>query len=348
MAGNRGQGECRGTASKNKGRHQEEVERPTGESTFRGSKHKLAIQRTGSGPRLLPHKSQHGRSKSWHYCTLRDLLELPEDWTLWRGVDKLFSPPTEDAPSDDSNSGLQDLDQQPGPSGTTGQSVTTAQSTTDHPPSVTKQHSTHPASPHLCPEDTSISSVPTCTGTPVHTSYPRQSRTWGQWHTVQGTGAQGNRDTGRTAVHQGEDRPREPTLQEPLTNVLGAYQQSQDMMSQILNNMQENKRLQEERHQEIREHLQALNTTMNSIAGVLADMANIMREWTAQQRAPPTSQSIDQPSTYATVSGQEAPPQDPQATSTPPPAEGEPPHKRSLRTRQKPETLAKTKTTTRK
>ncbi|KAJ1129367.1 hypothetical protein NDU88_007738 [Pleurodeles waltl] len=74
-------------------------------------------------------------------------------------------------------------------------------------------------------------------------------------------------DTGRTAVHQGEDRPRDPTLQEALTNVLGAYQQSQDTMGQILNNMQENKQLQEKHHQEIREDLQALNTTIISIAG---------------------------------------------------------------------------------
>ncbi|KAJ1213959.1 hypothetical protein NDU88_001588 [Pleurodeles waltl] len=83
--------------------------------------------------------------------------------------------------------------------------------------------------------------------------------------------------------------PREPTFQEELTNVLRAYQQSQDRMGQILNNMHENKQLQEEHHQEIREILQALNTTMISVAGVQADMTNIMREFTAHQRAPTTS-----------------------------------------------------------
>ncbi|KAJ1175521.1 hypothetical protein NDU88_000809 [Pleurodeles waltl] len=170
----------------------------------------------------------------------------------------------------------------------------------------------------------------------------------GSGHTVQGTEAQGNVDTRRTTVQQGEDRPREPTLPEALTIALGAYQQSQNKMCQILTNMQENKQLQEEHHLEIREALQALNTTMVSIAVVLADMGNIMREWTAHQWALTTSQSTDQPSTSAAASGHEALPQDPQATSTPPPAEGEPPSKGSLRPRQKPETLAKTKTTARK
>ncbi|KAJ1192237.1 hypothetical protein NDU88_001549 [Pleurodeles waltl] len=119
-------------------------------------------------------------------------------------------------------------------------------------------------------------------------------------------------------------------------------------MGQSRNNMQENQWLQEVHHQEIRKDLQALSTTMVSIEGVLADMANIMREYIAHQRAPSTSQSTEQPTTSAAASGQEALPQDPQATSTPPPAESEPLRKQSLRPRQMPETLAKTKTTARK
>ncbi|KAJ1165347.1 hypothetical protein NDU88_005775 [Pleurodeles waltl] len=142
--------------------------------------------------------------------------------------------------------------------------------------------------------------------------------------------------------------PREPTLQDALTDALGTYQQSQDKVDQILNNMEENKRLQEVHHEEIREDLKDLNTTMVSIAGVLADMANIMRECTAHQWVPSTSQSTEQTTTSAAASGQEALPQDPQATSIPPPAEGEPPRKHSLRPRQMPGTLAKNNTTTRK
>ncbi|KAJ1163746.1 hypothetical protein NDU88_004199 [Pleurodeles waltl] len=100
----------------------------------------------------------------------------------------------------------------------------------------------------------------------------------GSGHTVQGTEAQDNRDTGRTAVQQGEDRPRDPTLQEALTEFLGAYQHSQVTLDQILVNMQENRRLEEGQYQGIREDLQAINTTLVSIAEVLAKMANIMRE----------------------------------------------------------------------
>ncbi|KAJ1188798.1 hypothetical protein NDU88_005555 [Pleurodeles waltl] len=170
----------------------------------------------------------------------------------------------------------------------------------------------------------------------------------GSVHTVQGTQAQEARDDRRRAVHQGEDRPREPTAQEALTNVLGTYHQSQNKMRQVINIMQENHWLQGEHHQEIRQELQTLNTTMASIARLLGDMANIMRDYSSHKRAPSSSQCADQPSTSAAASGQEGLPQDPQATSTPSPAEGEPPHKQSLRPRQTPETLAKTKTTTRK
>ncbi|KAJ1122732.1 hypothetical protein NDU88_001217 [Pleurodeles waltl] len=335
MVENRGQGECRGTASKDKGRHQEVVERPTGERTFHGSKAPAPT----SSPQLTAWEKQvlailhpEGRhqevvqqptgERTFHGSKAPDPTSSPQ-LTAWEeqvlailhpegltgvvgGLDpgapanpsgeevpRLSSTPTEDAPSDDSNSGLLDLDILPGPSGTTGQSAH-SQAATEPPPSE-----------------------------------------------------QGDRDTRRTTVCQGEDRTREPTVQEALTNVLGAYQQSQDKMSQILNNMQENQRLQEIHHQETRKDLQALNTTMVSIAGVLADMANIIKQYTAHQRAPSTSQSTEQPTTSAAASGQEALPQDPQATSTPSPAEGGPLRKHSLRPRQMPETLAKTKTTTR-
>ncbi|KAJ1179873.1 hypothetical protein NDU88_005106 [Pleurodeles waltl] len=156
---------------------------------------------------------------------------------------------------------------------------------------------------------------------------PRQSRTWGQWQWAHRSG-----DTGTGQQEHWEDycapgvgQDQGLTLQEPLFEILGAYQHSQDTISQILDSVLENSQLQEGQYQWIRAELQAINTTLISIAGVLADMANIMKEATAQQRAPTTSQPIDQPSTSAAASGQEAPPQDSQATRIPPPAESEPP-----------------------
>ncbi|KAJ1164394.1 hypothetical protein NDU88_004834 [Pleurodeles waltl] len=77
-------------------------------------------------------------------------------------------------------------------------------------------------------------------------------------------------------------------------------------------------------------------------SGVLADLVNTMRDTVAHKRAPDTSLDDDQPSTSTGASGQEAPPQNQQVTSTPPPAEGEPPRKRSLRSRNKTENIAKT------
>ncbi|KAJ1136306.1 hypothetical protein NDU88_002723 [Pleurodeles waltl] len=114
-------------------------------------------------------------------------------------------------------------------------------------------------------------------------------------------------------------------------------------MGQILDKLQENMWLQEGQYLGIREDLMDINTIRVSIAGVLADMANMMREAVAPHRASATSQTDEQPSTSAAASGQEAPTQDQQAPSTPPLA-GEPPRKHSLRSRQKPETIAKSPT----
>ncbi|KAJ1189547.1 hypothetical protein NDU88_006292 [Pleurodeles waltl] len=153
----------------------------------------------------------------------------------------------------------------------------------------------------------------------------------GSGHTVQGTETQDNREAGRTAVRQGENRPREPTLQETLTAILGAYQHSQDTLGQILDKLQENMRLQEGQYLGIIEDLKDINNTLVSIAGVLTDMASTMRETVAHHQTPDISQTTEQPSTSAAASGQEAPPQEQHATSTPPPAEGEPPHKCSIK-----------------
>ncbi|KAJ1139139.1 hypothetical protein NDU88_005516 [Pleurodeles waltl] len=94
----------------------------------------------------------------------------------------------------------------------------------------------------------------------------------GSGHMVQRTEAQATRDIGRTAVRQREDRPMEQTLQEALSEILGAYQHSQSRMGYILDTMQENRQLQERQFQGIREDLQAINNILISIARVLADM----------------------------------------------------------------------------
>ncbi|KAJ1091381.1 hypothetical protein NDU88_004507 [Pleurodeles waltl] len=93
-------------------------------------------------------------------------------------------------------------------------------------------------------------------------------------------------------------------------------------MGQILAKLQETQRLQERQYLGTREDLTNIYTILVTIAGVLAVMAKTMREAVAEQRADDTSQTDEQPSTYASASGQEPPPQEQKATSTPPPAEG--------------------------
>ncbi|KAJ1182024.1 hypothetical protein NDU88_007221 [Pleurodeles waltl] len=227
-------------------------------------------------------------------------------------IPALSSTPNEEAHSNDSNSGLQDLNPLPGPSGTTGQPVTQAQSHTTTEPSPSGNTTTSPT------QRTYTSVLRTCQSAvcpPLHllnatlrTQDNQGPGVSASGHTVQGTEALANRETGRTAVRQQEDSPREPTLQEALSEILGADQHSQDMLGQILDNVQENRRLQEGQYQGIRKDLQAINNTLISIAGVLADMANMMREAVSHQRAPATSQTSEQPSISAATSGQEAPP----------------------------------------
>ncbi|KAJ1100925.1 hypothetical protein NDU88_006000 [Pleurodeles waltl] len=145
----------------------------------------------------------------------------------------------------------------------------------------------------------------------------------GSGHMVQGTEEQENRETGRTAVRQWEDRPREPTLHEALSNIMGAYHNSQETMATVLAKFQETQRLQEEQYLGIREELKSINTTLVTIVGVLKDLVNTRRDTVAQQGAPDTSLDDELPTTSASASGQEAPPQD-HDTSTPPPADREP------------------------
>ncbi|KAJ1165004.1 hypothetical protein NDU88_005434 [Pleurodeles waltl] len=183
-----------------------------------------------------------------------------------------FQSPAEEANSDNSNSGHLDLDDQPGPSGISGQSVTQAQSHTTTEPTPSGSTTTAPTqcTQASVPRTHQSAVCPPLQG-PQGTPRTQENQgpgVSGSGHTVQGTEAQDNRETGRTAVRQGEDRPREPTLQEALTEILGAYQQSQDALGQIVANVQENRRLQEGHYQVIREDLQAINTTLVSIAGV--------------------------------------------------------------------------------
>ncbi|KAJ1155066.1 hypothetical protein NDU88_007802 [Pleurodeles waltl] len=70
--------------------------------------------------------------------------------------------------------------------------------------------------------------------------------------------------------------------------------------------MQATQRPQEGQYLGIREDLRDINTTLVTIAGVLADLAKPMREAVAHQRAPDTSHTDEQPSTSADASGKEA------------------------------------------
>ncbi|KAJ1091093.1 hypothetical protein NDU88_004220 [Pleurodeles waltl] len=236
-------------------------------------------------------------------------------------------------------------DDQPGPSGTAGQSVplTRSQATTDLPPSGhTSTAPTYRA--HTSVPRTRQSAVcPPLQGTQANPPPQQQQGPGGSGsgHTVQETEAQEHRGTTRAAVRQGADRPREPTLQEALSNIMGAYHNSQETKATVLAKFQETQRLQEEQYLGFREELRAIHSTLGTIVGVLKEVLNTRWDTVALKGAPDTSMDDELPTTSTGASGQETPPQD-HHTSTPPPAEGEPPRKWSLRSRTKTENDAKT------
>ncbi|KAJ1113550.1 hypothetical protein NDU88_001792 [Pleurodeles waltl] len=179
---------------------------------------------------------------------------------------------------------------------------------------------------------------------PRITHHPKQQQGpggSGSGHTVQGTEALEHRGTGTAPVRQGADRPREPTLHEALSSIMGAYHLSQDTMATVLAKFQETQRRQEEQYMGFREELRTISSILGTIVGVLKEVLNTRMDTVALQGAPDTSMDDELPTTSAGASGQDAPPQD-HHTSTLPPAEGEPPLKQSLRSRNKTENDAKT------
>ncbi|KAJ1179867.1 hypothetical protein NDU88_005100 [Pleurodeles waltl] len=224
----------------------------------------------------------------------------------------MSTPPTEEAHSDDSTSVQLDLDDQPGPSGTSGQSVphTQSQAITDLSPSGNTSTAPTQRAHTSVPRTRQSAVCPPLQGT--HANLPPQQQQGpggsGSGHTVQGTEAQEHRGTGRAAVRQGADRPREPTLHEALSSIMGAYHHSQETMATVLAKFQETQRLQEEQYMGFREELRTINSSLGTIVGVLKEVLNTRRDTVALQGAPDTSLDDELPTTSASASGQEAPP----------------------------------------
>ncbi|KAJ1208024.1 hypothetical protein NDU88_003414 [Pleurodeles waltl] len=112
-------------------------------------------------------------------------------------------------------------------------------------------------------------------------------------------------------------------------------------MATVLARFQETQRIQEEQYLGFREELRTISSAVGTTVRVLKGILNTRRDTVALQGAPDTSMDDELPTTSAGGSGQEALPQD-HHTSTPPPEYGEPPRKRSLRSRNKTEHDAKT------
>ncbi|KAJ1190906.1 hypothetical protein NDU88_000225 [Pleurodeles waltl] len=112
-------------------------------------------------------------------------------------------------------------------------------------------------------------------------------------------------------------------------------------MATVLAKLQETLRLQEEQYLGFREELRTIGSALGTNVGVLTDIQKTLRDTVALQGAPDTSHDDEMPTTSASASGQEVLPQD-QHSSTPSPADGPPPRKRALRSRNRTEQDGKT------
>ncbi|KAJ1125080.1 hypothetical protein NDU88_003518 [Pleurodeles waltl] len=311
------------------------------------SRHNIAVQKTGGGPPPTPPEFTAWEQEVLNILHPEGLAGVgggmdsgPERQHTGQEGPDLSIPPPEQAPSDDSSSVDLEPDDQPGPSGTSGQSVPHTQTQATAVPTPSGNTSTAPTQrAHASVSRTRQSAVcPPLQGTQADPPPQQQQGPGGSGsgHTVQGTEARGNRGTGRAAVREGVDRPREPTLQEALTTIMGAYHHSQETMATVLARFQEIQAQQEERYMGFRDELRNIGTAMGTIVLALNQIVTTLRDHVAPQRAPVTSPDDEQPTTSAGASGQEAPTQR-QATRTPPPAEDQPPRKRNLRSHKKTE-----------
>ncbi|KAJ1200072.1 hypothetical protein NDU88_003900 [Pleurodeles waltl] len=311
------------------------------------SRHNIAVQKTGGGPPPTPPEFTAWEEEVLHILHPEGLAgegggmdSGPERHHTATEGTEMSIPPPEEAPSDDSSSVSLEPDDQPGPSGTSGQSVPHRQPQATPDPTPSGNTSTAPTQrAHASVSRARKSAVcPPLQGTQVDPPPQQQQGPGGSGsgHTVQGTEAQEHRGTGRAAVRQGGNRPGEPTLQEAHSSIMGAYHRSQETMATVLARFQEIQELQEERYMGFREELRNISSAMGTIVLALTQIVTTLRDHVAPQRAPVTSPGQEQPTTSACASGQEAPTQR-QATRTPPPAEEEPPRKRNLRSHKKTE-----------
>ncbi|KAJ1125056.1 hypothetical protein NDU88_003495 [Pleurodeles waltl] len=234
------------------------------------SRHNIAVQQTGGGPPPPPPQLTTWEEQVLTIMHPEGLAEVSGGWdtgsrrtvTTPEGPDNT-TPPPEEAHSDDSRSALLDPDDQPGPSWALGQWVPLAQAqpNTDLPPSGNTSTAPTQRAQTSLPRTGQSAVCPPLQGT--HANPPPQQQQGpvgsGSGHTVQGTEAQEHRGTGRAAVRQGMDRPREPTLHEALSSIMGAYHHSQETMATVLDKLQETLRLQEEQYLGVREEFRTIS-----------------------------------------------------------------------------------------
>ncbi|KAJ1099176.1 hypothetical protein NDU88_004280 [Pleurodeles waltl] len=311
------------------------------------SRHNIAVQKTGGGPPPTPPEFTAWEEEVLHILHPEGLAGVsggmdsgPERHHTAQEGPEMSIPPPEEATSDDSSSVFLDPDDQPGPSGTSGQSVPVRQPLATADPTPSGNTSTAPTQrAHASVSRTRQSAV--CSplqGTQVNPPPQQQQGPGGSGsgHTVQGTEAQGIRGTGRAAVRQGGTGPGNPLSTRPSPPSWEHTTTPRRRWRRYWPGSRRSRSCRSNSTWGSGKNSEASVPQWAPSSGELNQIVTTLRDHVAPKRAPVTSMDQEQATTSAGASGQEAPTQQ-QATRTPPPAEEEPPRKRGLRSRKKTE-----------
>ncbi|XP_069058564.1 nuclear apoptosis-inducing factor 1-like [Pleurodeles waltl] len=287
------------------------------------SRHQLQAKETGGGLPSAPLRLSPWEEKILPILHSEDFTKIPGG--LDSGQDAIVptkashqtpSPPLDEALSVDNSTGQVDVEEPLGISGLLGQTATVSPTVPTTPPSpVTSTSQTTVHLPTCVPRTVSTNVFPPVLDPDVEldSTDNEYQGTSGSGHPVPRAQACEGRMRGRDALSCCHVATEAAVSQD---TILGVYQKSQGVMSQILSELQEMKQLQRDMHRDMNQHMEAHNDNMASLTGVLRDIHTILSRAFPPQSTPSCSPSTSG-TTSAAATGREALPEAQPALDTP-------------------------------
>ncbi|KAJ1117889.1 hypothetical protein NDU88_006085 [Pleurodeles waltl] len=308
------------------------------------SRHHIAVQKTGGRPPPTPPDYN-----TWEEKVLAILH--PEGFTgltggmdlgtithatLTDGARSVTALQGDRGTSQDTGEGSLDTDEQAGPSHSPGVSPcssptpeTTVTPTTQSRPAAQGRH-THTSVPRAQTGGTLVQRPQSPTPNIQEGEGPSTS---GTARPVQGTLAQGARASARVSVGQGGGHRMDAAAQDVISEVLVAYQHTQDRLAQIVSILEQSQRMHQEQHQHAIEQWKERNATMATIVGALLQLVKNQSDTHIGQDTPTTALDNQHQMTQGAETSQELPSQETQGPTMSPQEAPQQAPKRTLRPR---------------